>query len=319
MGEQATVAPDAAHQHPITGRAERTVADSTAVHQLQTREHANLLDAIDRLRREGIGAEIGIPQIVVCGDQSSGKSSVLEAIAQVPFPIGKGTTTRFATEVVLRNAPEAKINIHISPWIQRNEAERQSIAQWKPTFNVQGPADFARLLEAATTHLKTYDHGHNIKFWYDRLCVQISGPSQPHLTLVDLPGLIQTEADDERSDNPARIMQLVKECLNNPRTVVLAVVNVRTDLENQASIKLIRDMGDAKDRTLGIITNPDRIEGIDETREVVSLARNEKLRLGLGWHLLKNLSHEALDRSANSRDEEERKFFGSGTWLDLSS
>lgn len=45
------------------------------------------------LRRENIDVEIGIPQIVVCGDQSSGKSSLLEAIAQVPFPAGSGAVT----------------------------------------------------------------------------------------------------------------------------------------------------------------------------------------------------------------------------------
>lgn len=61
--------------------------------QLQSQEQAGLLDAIDQLRRENIEAEIGIPQIVVCGDQSSGKSSLLEAIAQVPFPVGSGAVT----------------------------------------------------------------------------------------------------------------------------------------------------------------------------------------------------------------------------------
>lgn len=61
--------------------------------QLQSQEQAGLLDAIDQLRRENIDAEIGIPQIVVCGDQSSGKSSLLEAIAQVPFPAGSGAVT----------------------------------------------------------------------------------------------------------------------------------------------------------------------------------------------------------------------------------
>jgi predicted ATPase len=63
------------------------------VSQLQSQEQAGLLDAIDQLRRENIDADIGIPQIVVCGDQSSGKSSLLEAIAQVPFPAGSGAVT----------------------------------------------------------------------------------------------------------------------------------------------------------------------------------------------------------------------------------
>ena len=65
---------------------------------LQSQEQAGLLDAIDQLRRENIDAEIGIPQIVVCGDQSNGKSSLLEAIAQVPFPAGSGAVTMCESE-----------------------------------------------------------------------------------------------------------------------------------------------------------------------------------------------------------------------------
>jgi ABC-type uncharacterized transport system fused permease/ATPase subunit len=61
--------------------------------QLQSQEQAGLLDAIDQLRNENVDASIGFPQIVVCGDQSSGKSSLLEAIAQVPFPVGSGAVT----------------------------------------------------------------------------------------------------------------------------------------------------------------------------------------------------------------------------------
>ena len=65
----------------------------STISQLQSQEQAGLLDAIDQLRSGNVDAKIGIPQIVVCGDQSSGKSSLLEAIAQVPFPVGSGAVT----------------------------------------------------------------------------------------------------------------------------------------------------------------------------------------------------------------------------------
>ena len=53
---------------------------------LQSDDHEELLDVIDSLRAQGISRYIDLPQIIVCGDQSSGKSSVLEAVSGIRFP-----------------------------------------------------------------------------------------------------------------------------------------------------------------------------------------------------------------------------------------
>ena len=56
---------------------------------------------VNELRRLGLEQELPIPQIAVCGDQSTGKSSVLEALSGVPFPRGDGLVTRCATELIM--------------------------------------------------------------------------------------------------------------------------------------------------------------------------------------------------------------------------
>lgn len=53
---------------------------------LQSQDHRDLLDVIDTLRSQGLSRFVDLPQIIVCGDQSSGKSSVLEAISGMSFP-----------------------------------------------------------------------------------------------------------------------------------------------------------------------------------------------------------------------------------------
>lgn len=57
------------------------------------------LDLVDNLRANGIQQDFDIPEIAVMGDQSSGKSSVLEAISGIPFPRGSGLVTRGATQI----------------------------------------------------------------------------------------------------------------------------------------------------------------------------------------------------------------------------
>ena len=62
------------------------VTDPVKLELLQTQEQIKLLDVIDVLRAEELGEYTALPQLIVYGDQSSGKSSVLEAISEVPFP-----------------------------------------------------------------------------------------------------------------------------------------------------------------------------------------------------------------------------------------
>ena len=116
-------------QDPQAKEGSLPIGGST-VCQLQNQEQAGLLDAIDKLRRENIDADIEIPQIVVCGDQSSGKSSLLEAIAQVPFPAGSGAVTMFATELVLRRAPLDAVYASILPSWSRTAKQREAISKF---------------------------------------------------------------------------------------------------------------------------------------------------------------------------------------------
>jgi len=54
---------------------------------------------LDSLQTLGIEEQLPIPQIVVFGDQSSGKSSLLESVSGVPFPKGTGLVTRCPTRI----------------------------------------------------------------------------------------------------------------------------------------------------------------------------------------------------------------------------
>ncbi|KEF54333.1 dynamin GTPase, partial [Exophiala aquamarina CBS 119918] len=75
----------------------------------------DLLNMISGLRSEGFSHYGDLPQIIVCGDQSSGKSSVLEAISRFSSPRkDNNLCTRFATEVILQRGPSEYANVSIT-------------------------------------------------------------------------------------------------------------------------------------------------------------------------------------------------------------
>jgi hypothetical protein len=90
---------------------------------LQSEDHRILLDVVDKLRSIRVDQFDPLPEIILCGDQSAGKSSVLDAISGLSFPTKDNLCTRFATELVLRRdlAPGAKITINPGP--ERSESE----------------------------------------------------------------------------------------------------------------------------------------------------------------------------------------------------
>ena len=98
-----------------------------ALNGLCSKDQLDLLDSIDCLRSQGISHYVSLPQIIVCGDQSSGKSSVLEAISGVPFPTKSNLCTRFPIELVLRKTSHIGVSVSIVPYESRSESEQLSL------------------------------------------------------------------------------------------------------------------------------------------------------------------------------------------------
>lgn len=291
-----------------------TVFDTTALDTIQSSEQQNLLDEIDNLRLQGISEFVFLPQIVVCGDQSSGKSSVLEAISGVPFPRNDTLCTRFATEVILREAATTEVTVSIVPSQNASESERQKLSSFVETLS--GLEDLPALIDRAKLVMGITTTGN--AFSKDILRVEVSGPKKPKLTVVDLPGLIHSGSKQQSEDDVALISELVQNYMENPRSIILAVVSAKNDYANQIILKRAREVDLRGLRTLGLITKPDTLPpGSDSEAEFIDLASNNNIEFRLGWHILKNRDYNKRDCSSEERDREEAAFFSRGAWTCL--
>jgi len=154
--------------------------------------------------------------------------------------------------------------------------------------------DLPYLMDKATTLMGINNTSPKSRaFAKDVLSIEIEGPSRPQLTLVDLPGLVQTQTKGVTEEDVQLVTEITDQYISQPRTICLAVVSATNDYANQGILKKVRKVDPEGDRTLGIITKPDRLpSGSGSEQSYISLARNEDVFFKLGWHVLKNRSYE---------------------------
>jgi len=105
------------------------------------------LEKIDRLFACCVGDVIDLPQIVVIGDQSSGKSSVLEGLIRKPLPRDSGLCTRFATQIIFKRSPTETISISIIPGTDATEEHKARLQAWsKREVQTLDSATFASIM-----------------------------------------------------------------------------------------------------------------------------------------------------------------------------
>jgi hypothetical protein len=204
------------------------------------------------------------------------------------------------------------LQIRIIPDHQRSAEERAALNDFHET--VLNLRDLPETMSKATSLMGLEDsqasNGPRRAFAMDVLIVEIEGPTRPQLTVVDLPGIIQAETKDASQADVDMTVEITKSYISSPRTIGLAVVSAANDYANQPILNLVRQYDPKGERTLGIITKPDRLPAGSETESsFFDLARNEDIVFDLGWHVLKNRAFEEVAFSIPERNASEELYF----------
>lgn len=293
--------------------ADNKSTNTSSIPTLQAEEGAVLLDVVDQLRDLGnITHELSLPQIVVVGDQSSGKSSVLEAISGLSFPTNEELCTQFATEVVLRRSKTSKTTISIkSTNDDRKQATKDFSEKWKDA-NLQ---QLENMVEEAKSVMGLSEQN---RFSEDLLRLEVCGPDQDHLTLVDLPGLFQNTEINQSPRDRDLVRKLVTRYIAKPRTIVLAILSCSSDYQVQGILDLLKSIDKSGERTLGIVTMPDMLtEGTPRFMAFKALIDNRRWPLRLGWHVLRNPNFTEKRDPKCDRRKIENAFFEQHSWSNV--
>ncbi|OJZ88985.1 hypothetical protein ASPFODRAFT_78527 [Aspergillus luchuensis CBS 106.47] len=281
---------------------------------------SELLKKIDKLREKNIGKHVPLPQLVVVGDQSSGKSSLLASLTKIPFPRDLELCTRYATQITSRREDDRSVEISIIPAGDASLEHRAKVQGFKRTL--RGTEDFRSEFPAI---LKEVDECMGIRtdlsskegsvFSKDVLRIELCGPEEDYLTVIDVPGIfrdptpgITTESDIELVRN------MVKNYIKDARTVILAVLPSNVDLATQEILKLAKDYDGNGERTLGVLTKPDLVIEQSAKAALCSLVLGHKRPLTLGYYLVRN---QGADQDTSFSGEEGERMFDSQPWNTL--
>ncbi|KAL8669511.1 MAG: hypothetical protein Q9168_005902 [Polycauliona sp. 1 TL-2023] len=179
---------------------------------------------------------------------------------------------------------------------------------------------FANIMTQVNTvmDLVPDESGSKSTFSSDVLRLEISGPKEDHLSVIDVPGIFKrTTSGVTTKSDMEMVERMVHGYMKNPRSVLLTVVSANVDIATQEILEKAEEVDPDGIRTLGVLTKPDLVDKGAE-KNVVDLVEGRKHQLKLGWHVLRNASQDELNKRVADRDATERIFFaGQSPWNTL--
>ncbi|KAG0309955.1 hypothetical protein BGZ99_000746 [Dissophora globulifera] len=259
--------------------------------------YQNTIDKVNKIRSYGLSKMLTIPQIAILGDQSSGKSSVLEAITKLSFPRNIETCTRFATQVSMRQSERVEMSAHIDDEPDFNERHRALVEN----FDVHAIVSEANRILCS-----------DIEISEKVLQITIAGPTLSPLTIIDLPGYINTTIDGQDKSIVQTIRTINTRYIQDSRTIILAVVPANVDLNNIFVLGEAERYDPNNERTIPIVTKPDTVDP-DLLPSLIQTLLNKKKRMKLGYLVMKNSSYKDIDKSWDDARKSEDAFFQSSS------
>ena len=286
----------------------------------------------DVLGALGQSTNLDLPQIVVIGGQSSGKSSVLESVVGRSFlPRGTGIVTRRPLVLQLFNTSgddngptsdnadvgsdsgynddgeDRKEEHHKNPdgndttTAANNNGNNSSSsssegAEWGEFLHKPGKRyyDFAQIrAEIVRDTDRLAGTGALSKgVSANPIHLKIYSPKVLSLTMVDLPGLTKVAVQGQPEDIAEQILQINVQYGNNPNAILLAVTGANTDLASSDAIKLARELDPRGDRTIGVLT---KLDLMDPGTDVADIMNNRVIPLRRGYIAVVNRGQRDID------------------------
>lgn len=261
----------------------------------ETDNFKKLVNLVDKLRDVGLNDHISMPRIAVLGSQSSGKSSLLEAIVGLNFlPRGSGVVTRRPLELRLirtKNLPDGK------PYGVFKDEEDKKYTD----FN-----QIRERIEGLTEELC----GDKKNIVDNPIVLKVFSDNCPDLTVIDLPGITRIPIGDQPKDIERITKEMVRRYCKDERTIILCVIPANADMSTSEALQMSQELDPEGTRSIGVIT---KIDIMDKGTDARKMILNQEIPLKMGYIGVKGRTQEDIQNkmSVGASLREEDEFFSS--------
>ncbi|KKY20906.1 putative dynamin family protein [Phaeomoniella chlamydospora] len=309
-----------------------------------------MMECVRNLQHLGVeDAAPELPSVCVIGDQSVGKSSLIEAISGISVPRSAGCCTRCPIEINMSNTTTMKpnpttgkrwhCNIYLmrkfyydgsakhkasknrpfGPWMPQKEVEELPFASTGSHRELRELISKAQLAILNPTEdprmykAVTAVHTQNlqVKFSPNVIRLDIFSDEVGDLSLFDLPGVISVPENEEERYLVGLVEELVKFYIKSKASINLLALPMNNDPVNSKAANLIVRYGD-RARTMGVLTKPDLIQRSESFDQWLDILEGRKFPFGHGYFVVCNIADVEIGHEAARM--EERDFFFQGPW-----
>ncbi|KAF5190541.1 Dynamin-related protein 3a [Thalictrum thalictroides] len=243
----------------------------------------------------GSSSTIELPQVAVVGSQSSGKSSVLEALVGRDFlPRGSDICTRRPLVLQL---------------LQTKRKADGTVEEYGEFLHLKNKkffdfSEIRREIQAETDREAGGNKGVSDK----QIRLKIYSPNVLDITLVDLPGITKVPVGDQPTDIEARIRTMILSYIKHPSCLILAVTPANADLANSDALQIAGAADPDGYRTIGVIT---KLDIMDRGTDATNFLLGKVIPLRLGYVGVVNRSQQDINYNRSIKDAlaNEEKFF----------
>lgn len=280
-----------------------------------------LMDAISDLRSFRVEHVVPLPNLVLVGDQSAGKSSLMGALAEIHLPRSAGCCTRCPAHIKTNPAEtwSCKVSLEIGhtykprtsrpldprdvtkndpfpPWVHQDELvikpfktitrkiELEEVLRWAQVAILNPTKNHENYIPGSETF--TADERTETKFSPNAVKIEISGPGLVSLTFYDLPGVFQNAGQKEDQYLVKVIENLAGKYISAKKALVICALPMSADAATSRTAKIISDLG-AEARTIGVLTKADQLQEGQGLEDFSNMLNGLEHKIGHGYYVTK--------------------------------